>query len=71
VREQSRCRPPRCSSNFRRAAPVTAGVKTGGGGCGWVRSMGSRPCRPEEDDAGASSLQIILEKLNSTSSYGS
>jgi hypothetical protein len=23
------------------------------GGCSWVRSMGSRSCRPEEEDAGA------------------
>jgi hypothetical protein len=63
VREQSRRRPPRCSSNFRRAAPATTGVKTGGGGCGWVRSMGSHPCRLEEDDAGAGGTQLVSTSI--------
>jgi hypothetical protein len=69
VREQSRHYPPHCSPDFRQAAPAAAeggGWKTGNDGWSWAGSNGSRPCRPEEDDAGPPRLnQPVLEDQNS------
>jgi hypothetical protein len=42
------------------------GWKTGNDGWSWAGSNGSRPCRPEEDDAGPPRLnQPVLEDQNS------